>query len=129
MFSQTIHSGDDSLEIRANSYSVEGYERVPDQHWRHVDSNGHRHTYWTEEEPFPTLDKRARTIDAEYEDDDEWEEYFVCKECEEEVAPRYRSKYVAKEIKGRTEYILTTVRDVTEEEAQAWLREKGMLSE
>ncbi|QJD50897.1 hypothetical protein KNV00_gp122 [Streptomyces phage Bmoc] len=111
------------LTIESESHSVYGYETSWDKNWKIKDSAGHWHFYGSDDDPFPTLYSKPWKVYDEDNPDDEWEETkYFCKECHVEVTPKQTRQQVFKEIKGDTRYILT--REVSEEEAMAWLQEQ-----
>jgi hypothetical protein len=122
---------DGELTIETDYETVTGEETKPDTNWRFVDGAGHRHAFWSEDDPFPTLREKTRTVFCATcdccSDEDSYEEtYYVCRECSEEISPRFTTVPVTEHIKTRECYILKTVRRVTKEEALAWLSEQGI---
>lgn len=128
-----FNSGDDELTVDTEYQTVYGYEIKPDVNWRFVDDVGHRHSYWSEGDPYPTLEERERPSycceECEACDDPNGvEQYYVCKECSQEVVPRKKRLSTSQNVKTTERYILKTVRTVSKEEAEAWMREKGLLN-
>src|SRR4051812_23527275 len=71
-------------------YSLGGWVRE-DPKWKFTDKQGHQHTYGSNENPYPSLDKRTESEvkwsdiwDEQYEDETIW---YECKICQEIVKP------------------------------------------
>lgn len=128
----TYQSGDDELTVETEWVTVDGYETKPDSTWRFVDEAGHRHGYWNEDEPFPTLEKKTRPSFCcdeceDFDDPNGEESYYVCRNCSEEIAPRFKRVSTSKNVKTVERYTLKTVRTVTREEAEAWMNTRKVL--
>lgn len=117
--------GDDELVIESDFQTIYGTEEKWDKNWKKQDNNGHWHFFASEEDPFPTLFSRQQKVYDVYDEDHEWEETrWFCKECSCSVTPRKTSQKVVVESKVMSRYMLTTTREVTAEEAEAWLQAK-----
>lgn len=79
----------DDVTIIRKWNTIEIARRKPDPNWFYEDSAGHTH-YWSIDAKLPTLHRKTQMVQPYDVFDEPYEEsYYVCKKCEEVVAPRY----------------------------------------